>query len=525
MSMATLLFACLTAVSPGGGDTYFINQHQIRIPISIDPPRRPEIKEIHLFVSSDEGKTWNEQAVATPEQETFPFFAPRDGMYWFTVVVVNQQNQREPADPYSAPPSQKIVIDTVKPVIRFRAAERQGEEALVGWEIQEDYPDGATLRMEYRAAGLATGQWQAVPLTPALVGQARFRPNIAGPLLVRMQLQDLAGGFATAETELPAGSQSTMQLTAGGPAAVSGVPMPATQPMTGRPEARVPEPAPFTPGPPAAPAPVQANDPARLVATSDPQPTPALPPTASPPRSTKTPLPNLAITNNRQVVLDYEVTKVGPSGIGRVELWVTRDDGRTWERFAENPDLKPPLKVDLPTEGQYGFRLVLHSRAGRAQPSPSPGTVPELRLELDTTAPTAQLYRPEPDPKHADALVLSWTATDRNLAANPITLQWCEKLGQEWQTIVADHPNDRQYVWRMPPNMPYLVYLRLVATDTAGNTSVAETPEPICIDLKEPEGRILGIAGGARKPSAGDGAHRPGDPRDLAVPVSFEKGR
>ena len=40
----------------------------------------------------------------------------------------------------------------------------------------------------------------------------------------------------------------------------------------------------------------------------------------------------MQIVNTTQVSLDYEVNKVGPSGIGKVELWVTQDDGQ-WKVF------------------------------------------------------------------------------------------------------------------------------------------------------------------------------------------------
>jgi hypothetical protein len=526
MSIEALVWACLLAACPTGGDTYFINQQQIRIPISIDPARRPEIKEIHLFVSADEGKTWDHQAVASTNQDAFSFSAPKDGMYWFSVVVVNQQNQREPADIYTTPPSQKLVIDTLKPVLHIRSAERQGEDAVVAWEIQEDYPDWKTLRMEYRQGGVNTSQWIPVSVTTAPLGQARFRPTVAGAVALRMHLQDIAGNHASAETELPAAAN--MQLTAAPPAPVTAPPVPTLPAAPSRTEPQSPaEPAPFTPGVPTSTGNATSVDPSRLVATSDPQAgVTASQPNPAATRPMRGSLPNLVITNNRQLTLDYEVTKVGPSGIGRVELWVTRDDGKSWEKLGENPELKPPMTVDLASEGQYGFRLVLHSRAGRAQATPTPGVIPELRLELDTTSPIAQLYRPEPDPKQADALILSWNATDRNLTSNPITLQWCEKPGQEWQTIVTDHPNDGRYTWRLPPSVPYLVYLRLMVHDTAGNSSVAETPEPVCIDLKEPEGRLIGIAGGGiRTPAGRDSARRPAEARDVALPVSFEKNR
>ena len=48
--------------------------------------------------------------------------------------------------------------------------------------------------------------------------------------------------------------------------------------------------------------------------------------------------------------------------------------------------------------------------------------------------------------------------------------------------------------------MPYRVYLRLVVRDLSGNSSVAETSEPVLVDLKEPVARLVGIAGPPRHP-------------------------
>jgi hypothetical protein len=224
-------------------------------------------------------------------------------------------------------------------------------------------------------------------------------------------------------------------------------------------------------------------------------------------------LPPLQLVNSPQVTLDYAVRNAGPSGIGKVDLWMTKDDGRTWQWFADDPDLKPPITVDLPGEGLYGFRLVVQSRAGLSKRPPTPGDLPEMRIELDTTPPEAQLYAPQSEPRQRDTLILSWRAVDRNLVTNPITLQWAEQRDGAWQVIGENLGNVRSpagmelpakatgsFAWRLPPNVPPRVFLRLAVRDSAGNTSVAETSEPVLIDLKEPEGRLLGIVPSARQP-------------------------
>jgi hypothetical protein len=204
-------------------------------------------------------------------------------------------------------------------------------------------------------------------------------------------------------------------------------------------------------------------------------------------------LPTPRYLNSTRASLQYEISRVGPSGIGSVEVWMTRDDGRTWFKAAEDPDLQPPVQVEFPGEGVYGLTLVVRSRAGLGRQPPQPGEPPDLRVEVDLTPPYAELYNVEADPQRRDCLILLWSATDKNLAANPITLKWAERESGPWQVIAADLPNTGRYVWKMPEHLPYMVYLRLEARDLAGNLAVAQTPKPILVDLQEPEVKLLDI--------------------------------
>ncbi len=154
------------------------------------------------------------------------------------------------------------------------------------------------------------------------------------------------------------------------------------------------------------------------------------------------------------------------------------------------------LTVEVPEDGVYGFTMVVKSGAGLGKPPPQAGDVPQLLVEVDRTPPQAWLFPLRADGARRDALVFTWKAADKNLAVNPITLQWARQPSGPWETIGAPElPNNGQYVWQVPVNVPAQVYLRLVVRDTAGNTGVAETPQPVLVDLSEPEVRILGLGG------------------------------
>jgi hypothetical protein len=158
------------------------------------------------------------------------------------------------------------------------------------------------------------------------------------------------------------------------------------------------------------------------------------------------------------------------------------------------------MTVNLPGEGVFGLRLVVSSRAGLGRRPPQSGDLPQMRIEVDTSPPTVKLASVRPDPQRRDALILTWNASDHNLAANPITLQWAERPDGTWQTIAQEMTNSGSYSWQLTPNLPYRVYLRVEARDTAGNVSRDETPDPVLIDLHEPEGQLLGVQGNLRRP-------------------------
>src|SRR5204863_96791 len=84
-----------------------------------------------------------------------------------------------------------------------------------------------------------------------------------------------------------------------------------------------------------------------------------------------------------EVTLQYEVKNDGPSGIGKVELWLTNDDGQNWRKYREEstPVLSlgskhRSLTTDLPGEGTYGLCLVVLSKAGLGKRPPQPNDPP-----------------------------------------------------------------------------------------------------------------------------------------------------
>jgi hypothetical protein len=520
MATGSMTWACLLlALHAGAPEAVHINQAQFKIPIRVDRARLAEIRELRLWVSRDQGKNWDLSASAKPDQDAFTFTAPRDGEYWFSIAVIDPQGRQDPVDIYQAPVGQRIIVDTVKPEVRL-TAERRGDEVAVRWEVREDYPNLGTFRLEYRAADAPSVLWTPVQATPGPQGQAAFRVAGPGAVVVRLQLQDLAENTGVGQVEVAGLAPPPPPLSAKAGPDVAGSPPPVTpvggnvaagpagprEWSTTRPPslADAPRPQELFPPPPAP----DGSGP-QVLASGGPGGVSAA--VSAPGRLTPGSLPVPKVVNRRQVTLDFHVGKYGPSGLGRVEVYLTTNDGQTWEPAPGEPKVTLPVPVegqggapvvgsvtvDLPPREDvtFGLYLVVRSRAGLGKPAPRPGDLPQIRVEVDTTPPVAELYMPQPDPARRDALLLTWKAQDKHLSVNPVSLEWAERPDGPWNFIgSAELPNSGKFSWPVPANVPPKVYLKLTARDTAGNSAVAQTGEPVLVDLTMPEVEAVNLA-------------------------------
>src|SRR5262245_37896639 len=161
MSVLLGLVACLflcSGHSPGqdnGGGIIFTRYRQFRIPFNPGPAEN-RIKQLQLFVSTDQGRSWQPSAAAAPDKRFFSFTAERDGYYWFAVQTLDADNKLNPVTFDNVAPSMKVVIDTQPPLVTLQPLPPRGNEVGVSWDIRDDnldlaQPDSA--RLEYRPAG------------------------------------------------------------------------------------------------------------------------------------------------------------------------------------------------------------------------------------------------------------------------------------------------------------------------------------------------------------------------------------
>ena len=199
------------------------------------------------------------------------------------------------------------------------------------------------------------------------------------------------------------------------------------------------------------------------------------------------------MVNARVFELEYNAESVGPSGIGRVEVWGTRDNGQTWKNYGVDTRGHSPLVVTVDGEGLFGFRLAIQSGAGLGGQPPRAGDQPEIWIGVDLTKPTGRITgaRPGAD-SDPNKLTVTWEAADNmKLAARPIAISYSETLGGPWTVIAKDLENTGRFVWTLPKHVPQRLYLRLEVCDAAGNVGIFESREPLSLDRSVPVARIL----------------------------------
>ena len=312
--------------------------------------------------------------------------------------------------------------------------------------------------------------WRQVPnVRPELLGSARWDAGTADPLRVRAIVDDRAKNRAEAEIDLPDGMAANP-----GPA-VAADPRDFSQPP------------PVTPIAPAALAEAGSDPfngfPPPQNAASDPRPAPTAGPSGT------------LLVGNPRFPLAYTVDDAGPAGPSLVELWATRDGGRTWSRLPEDPDRASPYNVDLGGEGTFGLWLVVQGASGLGDPPPAPGDRPQMWVEVDSVDPQVALDPPRVGlGSQAGRVTITWRANDPHLDGRPIVISYrADRPGSPWVPITPRMENKGFYVWTVPPNTPPRFFLRVDAFDTLGNRGFAETASPVLVDRARPKGRIVGI--------------------------------
>lgn len=483
---------------------------EFKLPIQMDEKTRASLDRVCLYVKSGNAD-WVRQETGSPALPYFIYRVPRDGEYWFTLTTIDKSGRMSPADVSQEPPSLRVLVDTKAPMIDVQPWTSPQGELCVRCNVIDIHPDAGSLKA---VAKLPAGDR---PLQPFAGQSGVFRAS--GPELlsagIMISASDLSGNTSTREVRLRDLLASTVQATPSQPSTLPISPSAPTTtvsaktniPMTTN---ELPPPSVDLPAPP--PLPVvpavtlpqspQMISPASNVMPmldTNPRTEPSLPAVTSlrsdldlPPRTA--PAGARQIINTTRAILDYRIDQVGPSGVGKVEVFLTSDQGQTWQKIGDDADRRSPVEFDLPGEGLFGIRLAVTNGNGFGGTVPQRGDAPTCLIEVDTSAPFVQL-RPIDAIIANGALDIRWQATDKNLSAEPVSLYYRSRNDGPWQVIARGVKNDGLYRWTFPRDASAQFFVKVEVTDLSGNTARAETPNPIVLDMTEPRATVVGVTG------------------------------
>jgi hypothetical protein len=189
---------------------------------------------------------------------------------------------------------------------------------------------------------------------------------------------------------------------------------------------------------------------------------------------------------SRRFHLNYTIDNVGPSAVKNVEVWVTQDT-RSWQRYSDVAPAAGPFPVTVRTEGRYGFLLIPRSGVGLARKPPAVGEQPQVWVQVDETRPIIHLRSVMVSPNQPDQMTVNWTASDRHLRAQPITILYSEAADGPWKPLVGGEKLDNTGTCTLSTrDLPYQFYVRIEAADEAGNIGFDQRKESVKVDLKIP---------------------------------------
>lgn len=458
----------------------FTKNTTFNLPIQMAEQTRATLREVQLYVKSGSGD-WVRQEAVPPQTPHFTYRVPQDGEYWFALVTVDRAGKAVPSDINAAPPALRVVVDTRAPVLEAAIA-IENNEPVLKVTVNDANPDLQSIR-----AVVLTEQGDRA-LTP-LPGQPNcFRlGSVDLNLSLRVTASDLCGNIASKDVMgrelVPAGGIVRMD----NPGLVQAA-NPGTAPSN------------FPPPLPSSAPPPSITPPSFTPPTFTPPPMPSTPGNGisntvyRPAMDTGDRPANRKIINTTHASVDYRIDTVGPSGIGRVDIYLTPDKGQNWTKVAEDTDKRTPAEIDLPGEGLFGIRLAITNGNGFGGRAPKTGDRPSFYIEVDATSPFVQLQPIDMVPG-SGAIDIRWTASDNNMAAEPVSIFYRTQSNGNWQPVARNLKNDGVYRWAFPREIGPQFFLKLEVADQAGNVTKVETPTPILLDMTEPEATLVDVTG------------------------------
>lgn len=516
------------------------------IPFKLPPTKDPDTdaapQRVILNVSKDLGASWSVAGETAPTAGTFAYTADTDGEYWFRLRAIDKKGRSRGSEG----PDIRVLVDAAGPRLAARVWKGADGEIICRYAAADDSLNLESLVLEYQG-GQEKG-WKSVAADAVLareapahmVGEAIWwAGERVEQLVVKISLTDTSGNQTVKQFSLdakdPAVDQSALARELGLPP----LPTASAEAESASPDAHVAAPAEattetrsvMTTGEPTSSWPAEkaswsdtasANDSAGVRRRVGPATIPAAagllprakmdatrhtPPTASAAmlaaaandaqsRVEGGPLEYhgrpLHLVNTRRFAWEYEIPAIRrTAGPLRAELWTTIDGGVTWQRAVVDKQCRSPITVELPDTGFYGVRLELVADVPDAEGGPRTGSEPDAWVGVDDEAPHVELVAVDRDePGTDDTLIIRYAARDPLLTGNAVRLMYSPNASGPWATIATGLANEGSHRWEPGKSVPARAFLRVEATDAAGNLGSTVSAEPVSVAPTRVPGRL-----------------------------------
>ncbi len=483
----------------------FMKQSVFYLPVKIEPRMRSSLREVRLYVKEGPDRAWELKDKASPGQQYFTFRAPRDGEYWFSVVTVDKTGRASPADIRNEAPGLIVVQDTQLPQVDVTNLGSTDEGTCLQCTVRDANPDLTKTHFYYQTGDQV---WRSLSPMPNQMDRFCVPAQAVFTGLIRVEATDLAGNTSNREINvgtLPVtganqvAAQPKAQMPPVMSASANGVP---GQFPAGHVEHTVMTPSQPGTGPDLVPvdyhvatATRESRESGTPISKTVEMPEERHDAPSQPAGLAKSPSMTKHVVNKTHAFLQYQIENRGASGVGCVAIYLTRDQGQSWQKLAEDANHKSPAEIDLPGEGLFGLSVVVSNGRGFGGIPPAPGDRPAWWIEVDLTKPTAELTSVKPG-SGADSgcVVISWNAHDKNMAGEAIDLYYAVAHDGPWEPIAKGLKNAGRHRWQVPANLGPEAFLRLVVHDAAGNTTISETTQGVTLDdLSRPRARVTSI--------------------------------
>lgn len=439
MISALILFGLMaadpaSATSPDGA--VYSNQRTFRIPLDLAADEREGLTAVRLYVSEDMGESWVRYNDGDPALDIITFRASHDGEYWFTIALVQQDGRQIPEDVRGVEPGLKVVVDSAKPNLTLKAIRNRAGRQGVRWTLDDPH----VVESSFRLAAWDGNNRKWIPYdirhpeeNLIWFGEGENYTKLQATVL------DLAGNSRSIEIEVVGQQFSKRDVES---FALGSAPSDEIVPVS---------------------ATMAERDSNQVLPATSVNPEPPV---------------DATICSSHQVVVNYVVENSARGTPLPVELWGSRDRGRTWRMMSVDVDGASPIEAVLDADGVWGLRIIVRENP-EPTPGPAPGTTPEMFINVDTTPPDVSLEQPTFE---GGRVVIRWNASDTNLDEQPIDLLMSEAPGGPWKSLGVGLPNSGQHSWDAVGDGAHgQVYIRVEARDRARHVGFAHAKSPVAL--------------------------------------------